>query len=420
MRDLTCEEITDKIVSLPADIAALDLLTTLRTIKDGVRKKSELVWDMETLAFSFRDPLETRLRRDIAEQKGLLFVEPFHDGVAWAKYDDDSWGIVDRDGNLNLASLCNPRFLHTPFRDGVAWVCKERTAIDTAQNLPMTVFLINKSGKILSKYYPHTFDSDQFLESGLVRVSDSVETNGPSLSRIYFMDSSGKILNNAEKYTPLTSFGSGRAWANMEGCLALIDDQGEIVKNFPDFSKNEYFVQHFSDGLSWIHSNAADESLLIDISGKIVCKKQKLKEAIAFPYSEGRSFLQRRRDGRCWLLDRHGNQISGPFDDLNDFSDGMAVARRRRDGRNIEFLIDKYGRKVSADYEWIIRFCSGVNFIRSGGKYHILNKFDEIVASNVSNTRPIISGDGLAMVEKDGRRFYINHWGEEIFGETSS
>lgn len=417
MSQTNCQNLTGNIQSLQASLASLDLLWRIDMTKDCLEKKSDLISELRETRIELFDPFETELRKEIADKYGFAYIGRFFGAVAWAYQDSDkilpisgAW-LIDRAGN-KLSSCYSGK--PTPFYDGQAWIYAKMG--DGNYNLQA----INDSGKSTKFLYDiNEVDVTGFEESGFVMVTDPEEGEG-GWTFSHFLDSEGRDPFK-DKYLAISPFSEGLAWACLDDYnnekLCIIDTLGNEIKRFDfDYDPDEEYSS-FSDGVAWVTNEK--EFFLYDKTGTKIFETGSYDESEVNDFHEGVAVIES-IVGDQFALQKNGKYAFGPYREISDMEDGVAIISEFNSlGEN---LVDIDGNPLFENYKYsrIIRFCNGIFFAKEeiSDEYILINR-KGVQKSKKSFVNVIaVNDDGVAFVKgSDGKLCVINSQGETVFAK---
>jgi hypothetical protein len=291
------------------------------------------------------------------------------------------------------------------------------------------------------------FDKVMQFSEGLAHVEVNLK-NG-------FIDNTGKYVIEPRYYSAF-SFSEGMAAVAKDdsGTWGYIDHKGSMI--IPErFS----WAGPFSDGMAQVllAPNASEPSILksgyIDKTGKMVIEP---RYEWAAQFSEGLALVAEAKpnlqaaSNRKAFIDKGGNQVTGFFDDAEDFGEGLAAVRvnwlwgfidrtgtivippmyelvsasfsegfagvRCKEGGNT-FINTKGERLTDCSFHEVSKFSEGLaaavvdkrwGFINTRGEFEISPQFDY--------AEPFLNGLARVRVVKDNKMYqtYINHRGESV------
>ena len=165
-------------------------------------------------------------------------------------------------------------------------------------------------------------------------------------SKTVFINKSGEIVFDKEKYLPESKFSDGVAKVSIDGKIGFIDTNGTLV-----IKPQELGIMDFREGLAVFSTKDVYRFGYVDKTGKIVIPQQ-FKQAGEF--SEGLANVMF-ENGKYGYIDKTGKTVIEPqFDNAETFYEGRAVVMNgRRKG-----YIDNTGKLIIP-----IQFSSAERFV---------------------------------------------------------
>jgi len=262
--------------------------------------------------------------------------------------------LINKQGRINVGvSTKEPFFNYYPIKRPNGWYFNSKDGHESSTNYQLTsVFFseglaavkinnkwgfANEDNKLVIKpiydiknnvlEYFYLGDIFQYMEQGFITFSEG-------LCPVFQNDSLHYINTKGEKmfsFPPQTygyGFSENRAVieryvignnSNRGNKQYLIDNQGKIIKELPNYS----FIGNFSDGLAHVIRDGDDWGF-IDKTGKEVIP-------LSLPYSQVSDFsnglCKVELNGKYGYIDRTGKEVISPlFDECSDFSNDEIVA----------------------------------------------------------------------------------------------
>lgn len=254
-----------------------------------------------------------------------------------------------------------------------------------------------------------------------------------------YIDKLGKIKIKPQ-FVSAQNFSDGLAGVYIKGeGYGYIDYQGRFV-----IKPTNKFVDlyPFYEGRAIVHlRNSASKCNFINKQGRIINPEdQKLicDENIVFNNGFSEGLLMAVKNGKYGYIDRDGKvSISARFDYAQNFSDGLAKVLIKENGQSITKYIDKRGHyilTVKPAIKESFEFKNGLALAQDyqTKKYGFINKkgvfvispifdneqIDSVVTGVFENDTRLLSkgfSEGIARVFHNGRYYFINTFGKELF-----
>jgi len=393
MQKLTCQQLAAQIQQLQQDKLSLELIWAnyqiphqpnekflemvqqYQQVSDKC-KKAETDWKI--LIAEVTDPYHYVLREKLAKKLKMPYIGDFHEGIAKV-FNGEKWFYIDEEGNNMFPEKYWDRAGN--FSCGYAKINqREIRQSESYLNTEGNIFTIenNKVGDvcnnisiIVTKTHGSTFF--YFDENGL-SVSDKLKTYQPlsSTQESNFKDGVAVAKSRHQRLEPKVFF---------------INTEGEKIIN-------EAFNHAWNfDGEKALVNNVVGGKIthyFIDRQGRkteiTIFKRQNIDPGSASHYSKNTTIF-------C--------ETDLQFNKIHYFlkNDSQTIINQRTDIRNISANGDNIlVEKKNGKYE----------FIDTEGNPRFNEEFNR--ASNFE--------DGVAEVHKNGRSYYINRFGQEIFKPT--
>ncbi len=336
------------------------------------------VCDEQTELWGFID----KTGKEVIPCKFHYVISDFHDGVAMAMTDEQTYIVIDKEGNkvFDFDYMYNSG----DFSEGRLSVCRTVDGLEDG-NFPMVgnilVFghlgFIDTKGNMVVK--PDTYEVpmgegpiiDSFSD-GMCRVFKGgllfyIDKKGKELDlsqyrtgndfsdglasvfnddwKMGFVDKTGKLVVPC-MYDYGGSFGEGRAFVAKDNQLAIIDSKGkeltpfqfDLIKLYEDTEGEEDLIARFSEGLAW----AAKDGKFgyVDKEGNTVIPFRYLPgkdedvtsewfdHQPCYDFHQGLARVWDKATGKYGYIDKKGNEVVPcRFDEAEDLSEGLAVVR---------------------------------------------------------------------------------------------
>lgn len=357
-------------------------------------------------------------------------IEGFGGGVSRVTKKEEPWeltyGFIDTLGNEILPPI---------YDDADEWWSRSMRFAE--------VLVVGKDGKYGifdysgKKLTPLKYQSIWEFHGGLVRVYNEGKWG--------FVNKEGKEII-ALQYTEAHDFSGDRALVKKNGKYGWIDREGKTVIPFEyEWAQNFYGkwakvkkdgkmifidyegnpklpdvydgVGYYSEGVAWARKD--DKWGFIDSAGMVVIPLQYKKVG---NFQKGRAWVWR-EDGKWGHIDHDGN-VTTPiiYDQVNDFSSQYTGDSLFSSAK----LNNKYGKlgingnlAIPCEYIGIDHFSHGLAKVKKetpeGNKFGYVDySGKEVVPCIYDKAETFSKTNGVAIVEKDGKRGIINTKGEFI------
>lgn len=190
--------------------------------------------------------------------------------------------------------------------------------------------------------------------------------------------------------------------------FGFIDTTGKLI--IPIQFSN---ATNFEQGRSLVKQN--DKQFFIDKSGKKILSLDDY--LLTFPFSENLAMVIKSIDNqqKFGFINSTGKVAIPPkFDVAHEFSDGLALVKQDKQ----QFFIDKTGKKVIdlSPYPQVQSFSNGLAKVGTSwdcdNKYGFIDTTGKLVIPTQFTSAEDFS-DGLALVEKDEKQFFIDTTGKQ-------
>lgn len=347
------------------------------------------------------------------------------EGFAGVGVEDDTgtkWGFINRMGQV----VVPPKYDHiSNFSNGMAQIATGTWV----SNWPVRSFYgkygyINIEG---DEVIPPQYDGGQNFYEGVA----TVWKNGKCLA----IDPTGKELVSLAQYDSVYGFYDGLARVKLNGKWGFIDKEGkEVIPPVLEYDN----IRDFKNGFARVENGTWEDGYTysyISKDGKEIAPIEKYNDA-AWRFSDGLAWVhtggQYARGcvigGKYGFIDTFGKEvISLKYDEVTDFSEGVAVVRQKNDWS----IIDITGEKLvslGSKYDYVSGFSDGLACVRKNsnlvwddsGNLDILGWRFGFIDKTGKEVIPVQyeSGgefhEGLAAVRVDGKYGYIDKDGTVI------
>ena len=267
---------------------------------------------------------------------------------------------------------------------------------------------INKSGEIVSQNAPSEDMATYFYYDVCAFMQDNL---------CAFMDKNFKVLFTPkfEQLNAMTAAGLARCREQKAEYYGYCDKNGNMV-----IPAEFQYCEDFLDGMAVVAKakDAGEQYALINTKGDFLME---YGSTPLMNLGEGRiAFLA--SNNKVGIMDKNGNEIvSGTFDDLYTYSDGLCLVRR-----NDKYgYIDKNGNyAIDLIYAYASRFQDNVAWVSTeGDRWHVIDKSGNIVLSLASSQYPnSLFHNGMAQIyDSDENEYaYIDKKQNIIYSWTPS
>jgi hypothetical protein len=267
--------------------------------------------------------------------------------------------------------------------------------------------------------------------------------------KIGFIDTNGDLVIDPIYEACDTDFQGGYCGVKLNGKYGFIDTTGEFIIP-PEY----YRVGQFSYGLVGVLSGNLEDIHYINNTGKVFIQDSGLavirnysegllvccddrrrygfrntkgewaispKYPLAANYSEGLAGVHysEKSNVKTAFIDHYGKEVIPPLYEtvLPKFRCERAVVIKKMKGGYKRGCIDRKGNLVVPfDFKRIDDFSDGLAAVRMDGrKYGFINTNGEIQISPIFDKVWFPFRDGLAVIEKEGKIYYINKTGDIIW-----
>ncbi|MCX6809053.1 MAG: WG repeat-containing protein [Candidatus Berkelbacteria bacterium] len=424
---MNCSEINQNLAKVVTAEKVFWRATSLGNAALALSAKAEILLLFEREFAVFLDLFEVRLRDQIAKSRGYYFVSAFSGDRAWAYKPVESGPVnellilIDRKGKEIHQEILPSIPKTTKFYNGCAWA--QTVSLDPIRREHWQLF--DKDGEILATF--PKIDPRGFEESGLVLIPADTATNLKYWFRFLGHDGKQKLTSLDCEYA--TPFCDGAAWLEYGDKLELVraDHNFAVVKTImkgKEISGQYLRPTVFSGGISSMPDASGEGRIYYDRDGNEVFKSSsKIRE-----FHEGRAIVG---DDSYYFVDKTGKRVTKHFDRAESFHEGFATVMQIESAFigsfGVRFYIDHNGKEYGCNLGHLMEagdFSEGLapvsvvtwqDDISIEKKYFINKKFKQAFPQDFDE---IVEGfvDGVALVEKYGETFYINHEGEQVFG----
>lgn len=207
-------------------------------------------------------------------------------------------------------------------------------------------------------------------------------------------------------YDSARRFSEGLAAVCMGDKYGYADPEGRMWLSFDEY----LLLGDFSDSLASFHDPGHDECGYVDRRGQKVIR---LNGNLALgAFEEGVAVIG--SDAGSYLIDKNGRKISGVYEDIGEFCDGLALVCGKK--RFLCFSTDsKYGYinragklVVPLKYEDASGFSEGCAAVKSNGKWGCINVHGEVVKPFLYDSMGRFS-EGMAEVHMNSSYAFVDH-----------
>jgi hypothetical protein len=240
-----------------------------------------------------------------------------------------------------------------------------------------------------------------------------------------YVDKSGKFAIEPH-FDKAWDFAEGMALVCVGSDYAFIDRHGETRFRLP--ASCQVISSGFSEGMLVVACEVASRSMTsmpstkgklgyMDTAGNVVIHPSFDN---AGPFREGLAGV--RKDGRFFYIDRRGETIlQADWEGGSYFSEGLAVVRRKG---GLCGYVDKHGNTaIPFQYDEAFPFCDGLARVliterhwlrKSVSRYGYIDRTGRVVIKPQFDSADDFR-NGLALVEKEGRKMYIDKAGQTVW-----
>ena len=285
--------------------------------------------------------------------------------------------------------------------------CKYEQAISFSEGLAAVTLngktgFINKTGEIAIQFNYNSNYGYAFHE-GLVNVCISDESFN---EKWFFIDKTGRIVLDCQKYSGVEIFSEGLALVEMRGRVGFINNEGvEVVSCKYDDPNSNSFNHLFKEGLCRVKKYG--KYGFIDKSG---IEMSPTEFDFAENFSNGLALIK--QNNSYFYINNLGNKVidGKEFWTMESFSEGFAVVE-------IKFkygYIDKTGQLViPVIYDNAYEFNEGLAVVGINEKFGFIDKSGKIIVPIIFDSADNFS-EGVAMVVKDGKKMFIDKIGKVV------
>ncbi len=235
-----------------------------------------------------------------------------------------------------------------------------------------------------------------------------------------YVDKDGKFVVNPQ-FKRAWTFAEGLALVeNTEGKYGFIDEQGKLVIS-PIYKS----ALSFSEGLAPVVKDS-EKIQYIDPSGKTALTLEEDIER-AQGFHDGLALVE--AGGKLLFIDKTGlRKFNCPFEDVNQFYDGLALISMKMKDSNKQGFIDKDGKIViNPQFDLASPFIEGIAAVKMDKKFGFIDKTGKIII-NPQFDEVQIFGEGMAgvkqgelwgFIDKSGK-FTINPQYKQVYPFTAS
>ncbi|MFY9224631.1 MAG: WG repeat-containing protein [Blastocatellia bacterium] len=358
---------------------------------------------MSTSTSTFANNSQIQVRKELAKEHNLRYV-----GIPTSK---NTVRILDRQGSWKLVDF-NGKPLTKDVINLTAF-CESRARVQETVDAYHQYFIDEMGNRICNE--PSIVCRDSYFSEGLASVRDKTH-------KIGYIDRQGKLAI-ACSFQQVTEFADSVAWVRypLSSCMRelfyLIDKAGNKVTDEPFLAVND-----FVDGVAGVQIPT------FKFKGKRLCleaydcyyviidsKGNQLSEN-KFAYVEqfaGNVAIAYRQDNKQIFINKQGEQISkNAYEGLGTISNGICSLPLADQSK--AYYIDTYENQISKAYDEANPFSEGLACVREQGKYFFIDcRGEEVFAESFDKAKSF--DEGVAQVQKGQEVFYIDHTGEKVF-----
>jgi|GEM_PF-1706898 len=296
----------------------------------------------------------------------------------------DHISYINRDGKHILKAARAKSFI---FYDGVIWADNQGRQT-----------LFDEDGKEVFTL-PESFSMLDVYHNGYC-LGFRIPTDGSKEAKVYKIDKKGRVeeldgifvdaewLNKTDRLDAKIHYENGLyyCWNKSEGYFTLRIDGSKTVYGKAGEGKKDWSLERVVNDRLFIMSleNGNDlVGLVVNTEGETPGNIMMTNKG---DFVEDMMWFESFFDGKYYFLDRNGEKIGEGYDEVKDFSEGLAAVRDDR----------------------------GWFFIDNKGKNNFLDKHKRFSAL----PDPVIQGfvGGVIQVEDEGEKYFIDRWGRRVFG----
>lgn len=345
--------------------------------------------------------------RDLVSAKEEFnFVSSFSEGLGFAEKGRQTFLIDDKGEIINHLGHIIETY---PFANGSAVVVRREVEEPNSSGASIThklFYLIDHLGNNISGPYDDLHGTGREHILAFVDEDQTIDPN--NFHSLVYVERSGRIMKDI---SPITPFSENRAWIRdmNSGDLILIDNEfNEIAQ------RHGVFATPVSCGRSWVNLGGTMYDL-VDEKGEPAMEGS-LNLAYVSKFADNLSLVSRgnTQSPIFGVCDKNGRITDIPQARSEEPSEGK-ISFVYSISRKYGFFDPKSGSTSKESYLYASPFSEGLarvifedrsyGFIDHDYK-EVFGRFKEALSFK----------DGVALVVKEGKKYYIDHQGNRVFG----